>query len=122
MWVVALKADRCDKGYDQLFAKDRRYLRPVRNGPFYAAQHFPSAYGSLGEIKIDASTRVIDTGWRPIPGLFAAGTDACAIHGDSYVFILPGNSMGFAVNTGRVAGEQAAAYALATRSAPLHQK
>ncbi|HEU0045397.1 FAD-dependent oxidoreductase [Sphingomonas sp.] len=107
--VAAYNAD-CARGYDQAFAKDRRYLRPLMTGPFYAARHFPSAYGTLGGIKIDARTRVIDCDWRVIPGFYAAGTDACAIHGDSYVFILPGNSMGFAVNTGRIAGEQAAAY------------
>jgi len=34
-----------------------------------------------------------------IPGLYAAGVDACTIYGDSYVFVLPGNTMGFALNT-----------------------
>ncbi len=45
-----------------------------------------------------------------IPGLYAAGTDACAIYADSYVFVLPGNTMGFALNSGRMAGENAAAF------------
>jgi fumarate reductase flavoprotein subunit len=102
----------CARGYDRAFAKDRRFLRPLTTAPFYAARHYPGAYGTLGGIKIDARTRVIDRDWRVISGFYAAGTDACAIHGDSYVFILPGNTMGFAVNTGRIAGEQAAAFAL----------
>ena len=38
------------------------------------------------------------------------GTDACNIYDDSYMFLLPGNSMGFAVNTGRIAGMSAAEY------------
>jgi fumarate reductase flavoprotein subunit len=45
-----------------------------------------------------------------IPGLYAAGTDACSIYGDTYVFILPGNTMSFALNSGRIAGENAAEY------------
>ena len=45
-----------------------------------------------------------------IPGLYAGGTDACSIYGDTYVFILPGNTMGFALNSGRIAGENAAEY------------
>ena len=45
----------------------------------------------------------------PSPGLCAAGLDACTIYGDSYPFILPGNTMGFTLNTGRIAGENAAA-------------
>jgi fumarate reductase flavoprotein subunit len=100
----------CESGYDELFNKDHRYLRPIQTPPFYAAQFFPSAYGSLGGIKINAKTEVIDKKWTPIPGLYAAGTDACAIYGDSYVFVLPGNTMGFALNTGRIAAENAVAY------------
>jgi fumarate reductase flavoprotein subunit len=45
-----------------------------------------------------------------MPGFYAAGTDACTIYGDSYVFVLPGNTMGFALNSGRMAGENAAEY------------
>ena len=38
------------------------------------------------------------------------GVDANTIYGDSYIFTLPGNNMGFAVNSGRMAGENAAEY------------
>lgn len=100
----------CARGHDPLFNKPHRYLRPILTPPFYAGRHFPSAYGTLGGIKINAKTEVIDKNWNVIPGLYAAGTDACAIYGDSYVFVLPGNTMGFAINTGRMAGENAADY------------
>ena len=100
----------CDKGYDDLFNKAHRYLRPVKIAKFYAGRHFPSAYGSLGGIKINDNTEVLDKKWNVIPGLYAAGTDACSIYGDSYVFVLPGNTMGFALNSGRMAGENAVAY------------
>ena len=98
----------CARGYDSLFNKPHRYLRPILRAPFYAARHFPSAYGTLGGIKINHRTEVLDKNWESIPGLYAAGTDACSIYGDSYVFVLPGNTMGFAINTGRMAGENAA--------------
>jgi fumarate reductase flavoprotein subunit len=100
----------CARGYDALFNKPHRYLRPILRAPFYAARHFPSAYGSLGGIKINHRTEVLDTDCEIIPGLYAAGTDACDIYGDSYVFVLPGNTMGFAINTGRMAGENVADY------------
>ena len=45
---------------------------------------------------------------RVIPGLYAVGNDANTLYGDSYNFTLPGNSMGWAVNSGRMAGEAAA--------------
>ena len=64
----------------------------------------------LGGIKINHKTEVINEEFRPIPGLYAAGTDTCTIYGDSYMFKLPGNSMGYSVNTGRMAAEGAAEY------------
>jgi fumarate reductase flavoprotein subunit len=44
---------------------------------------------------------------RNIPGVYAAGTDVC---GDTYAFLLPGNTMAFALNSGRIAAESAAAH------------
>ena len=100
----------CDNGYDTLFGKSRRFLRPVRDPKFYAGKHFPTGYGTLGGIKINYKTEVVNKDWKVIPGLYASGTDACSIYGDTYVFVLPGNSLGFAVNSGRIAGENAAQY------------
>jgi fumarate reductase flavoprotein subunit len=100
----------CDHGYDKHFLKPTRYLRPVRKEPFYAFRLYPGGYGSLGGIKINYKTEVLDTSWGPIPGLYAVGTDACDIYGDTYVFQLPGNTMGFAINSGRMAAENAAEY------------
>ena len=85
-------------------------MRPIRKPRYNAGRFGPGAYGSLGGIKINYKAEVIGKDWNPIPGLYAAGTDACSIFGDSYVFILPGNTMGFAVNSGRIAAESAFAY------------
>ncbi|UCE34954.1 MAG: FAD-binding protein [Deltaproteobacteria bacterium] len=106
----------CKNGFDPIFNKSRKYLRPVKEPRFYAGKQIPGAYGSLGGIKINYRTEVIDRNWNKIPGLYAAGTDACSIYGDTYVFILPGNTMGFALNSGRIAGEHAAEYAKAFKA------
>jgi fumarate reductase flavoprotein subunit len=100
----------CANGKDDHFNKDRRYLRPINTPKFYAAKFFPSAYGSLGGIKINFKAEVQDKSWESIPGLYASGVDACTIYGDSYVFVLPGNTMGFSINSGRIAGENASKY------------
>lgn len=49
-----------------------------------------------------------------IPGLHAAGSDTCEIYNGTYYYYyyFPGNSMGYAINSGRFAGENAADYAL----------
>jgi fumarate reductase flavoprotein subunit len=106
----------CAKGYDDHFNKANRYLRPIEKPKFYAGRQFPGAYGTLGGIKINHKTEVLDKKWNPLPGLYAAGTDACSIYGDSYVFVLPGNTMGFALNSGRMAGENAAEYMKTVKS------
>ncbi|MBW2065121.1 MAG: FAD-dependent oxidoreductase [Deltaproteobacteria bacterium] len=100
----------CERGFDPVFNKSHRLLRPIKSPRFYAGKQLPGAYGTLGGIKINYRTEVLDKKWNKIPGLYAAGTDACSIYGDTYVFILPGNTMGFALNSGRIAGENAAEY------------
>lgn len=96
---------------DTLFFKDPRYMLPISRPPYYIGKFRPGGYGTLGGIKINAKCEVLDEEWNSIPGLYAAGTDTCAIYGDSYMFLLPGNTMGYCLNTGRFAGEAAADYA-----------
>jgi fumarate reductase flavoprotein subunit len=100
----------CNTGRDELFHKNAKYLRPIKTPRFYAGRLFPGAIGSLGGIKINYKTEVLTKKDEVIPGLYAAGTDANALYGDSYAFILPGNTLGFALNSGRIAGENAAEY------------
>ena len=97
---------------DTKFYKPRNFMKPIKKGPFYAGKFRPGGYGTLGGIKINCNAEVLDKAWEKIPGLYAAGTDTCAIYGDSYMFLLPGNTMGYCINTGRFAGENAAEYAL----------
>lgn len=99
----------CDGGFDEIFEKDRSYMQPIKTAPFYCLRQNVGAYGSLGGIKINYKTQVMTQDAKVIPGLYAAGTDACNIFGDSYPFILSGNTMGFCLNSGRIAGENAAA-------------
>ncbi len=101
----------CDCGRDDLLYKSAKYLRPVRTAPFYAARFVLNGYGTLGGIKINHKTEVIGESWRVIPGLYAAGNDTNSLFGDSYPFMLSGNTSGYAYNTGRMAGEHSASYA-----------
>ena len=99
----------CEARYDPL-GKPAEFLNPIQEGPFYAAFYGPSCYGTLGGIQINSNLEVLTEEGDVIPGLYSAGTDCCTIYGDSYMFLLPGNTMGFSVNSGRFAGEHAAAY------------
>ena len=98
----------CEAGHDEIFEKNRKYMQPIEKGPFYCCRQNVGAYGSVGGILINHKTEVMDQDSIVIPGLYAVGTDACNIYGESYPFILSGNTMGFCLNSGRIAGENAA--------------
>ena len=99
------------KSRDEKLCKRSSFMNQIKRAPFYAARFFPSCYGTLGGIKVNHRLEVLTPEHEPIPGLYASGTDACSIFGDSYMFLLPGNTMGFALNSGRMAGENAESYA-----------
>jgi len=92
---------------DEMFFKKHKYMKPLKGGKYYAARHFPAGYGSLGGVKTNDKMEVLDPSGIKIPGLYASGTDACNIYGDSYCFFMPGNTMSFAINSGRMAGYNA---------------
>lgn len=99
-----------DQRQDTLFAKNPKYIRPVRTSKFYAFKAVPFALGTLGGIKINHKTEVLNKAQEAIPGLYAAGNDAGGMYGDSYDVVLSGSTLGFAVNSGRIAGENASQY------------
>ncbi len=96
--------------HDSLYFKDQKFMHPIVGPKYYCVTMVAGGYGTLGGIKINDKAEVIDPDFAPIPGLYAAGTDTCTIYADSYVFILPGNTMGYALNSGRIAGEHAVQY------------
>jgi fumarate reductase flavoprotein subunit len=100
----------CENGRDEVFNKNPKNLIAVKQPKFYAGKYFPSGYGTMGGIKINYKTEVLNKDLNPIPGLYAVGDVSSAIHGDTYCEILSGHGMGFALNSGRIAGENAAKF------------
>lgn len=98
--------DMCDVNYDSQFNKKAAYLHPITGkGGYLVGKFYIAAYGTIGGVRINKNCEVFDENDNIIPGLYSAGSDANTIYGDSYNFTLPGNTMGFAVNSGRMAGE-----------------
>lgn len=95
---------------DEMFFKKYKYMKALKKGKYYAARHYPAGYGSLGGVDTNDKMEVLDPSGIKINGLYASGTDACNIYGDSYCFFLPGNTMSFAINSGRMAGYNAIEY------------
>lgn len=101
----------CEKRHDDLFAKDPRYLWPLKGPKYYAVKAHTVTLGTMGGIKINHRTEVLDKKDNIIPGLYAAGFDAGGMYGDSYhVTVASGSSVGFAFNSGRIAGKSVLDY------------
>jgi len=100
----------CEKHHDYLFAKDARYLRPIKKEKLYAVKSTFHIFTTVGGIKINHKAEVLDKNGEVIPGVYATGNCAGGLYGDSYEVLTTGGSLGFAVNSGRIAGENALKY------------
>jgi len=97
----------CDKGYDPIFAKNRDYLIPLNTPPYYAVRGSGHILNTIGGIKINEHMEVLDKKDNPIPGLYAAGVDTGGWISDTYCVTVPGTAFSFALNSGRIAAENA---------------
>ncbi len=98
--------------YNQAFASknDEAFKRPdipkpIKEPPFFAIEVMPGVHYTMGGLKINTGTQVINKAGQPIQGLFAAGEVTGGVHGANR---LGGNSISETITFGRIAGEQAA--------------
>lgn len=97
-----------DGGYDHDFLKDAQYLRKVQTPPFYGFKTVLAFYNTCGGLKVDEYARVIREDFKPIPGLYAGGSDAGGLFGPYYdVSIAPGSTQLWARVSGYWAAEHA---------------
>jgi fumarate reductase flavoprotein subunit len=103
----------CDLGLDPIFAKNKEYLVPLRTPPYYAIRSrsigekrdfFLDTYGG---IKVNERMEVIDKFNNPIKGLYASGVVTGGWEAVWHDSMLSGNGASFAMNSGRIAAENA---------------
>ena len=102
-------------GEDKEFGRNNGMDADLSTAPFFAIQIAPGIHHTMGGVKIDTATRVIDTEGKPIDGLFAAGETTGGVHGGNRI---GGNAVCDFVVFGRIAGANAAEYAGAEALAP----
>ena len=85
------------------------------HAPYYAIKIAPGIHHTMGGVKINTNTEVIDTDGNAIPNLYAAGEVTGGIHGGNR---LGGNAVCDIVVFGRIAGANAARNATAPKMAP----
>lgn len=74
----------CDQGHDDMFAKNPRFLRPLRKPKFYALRHTCWIYETIGGIRINERGEVLTSDHEVIPGLYAAGSIAQGVLFNEY--------------------------------------
>ena len=77
----------------------------LTEGPWYACKKVATVHHTMGGLKINANTEVIDTNGNVIEGLYAAGEVTGGIHGSNR---LGGNAIADIMTYGKKAGEVAA--------------
>ena len=82
------------------------FAQPLDTAPFYAVKVTAGIHHTMGGLKIDAQTHVLNTEGQIIPGLYAAGEVTGGVHGGNR---LGGNAVADFVVFGRIAGQEAAA-------------
>ena len=95
---------------DPDFGKAAEHLRKMEP-PFYIGQIGDGYYTTCGGIKVNEKTQILDEEGQVIPDLYAGGSDAGGLYGDSYdVKFAPGSQAGWAVNSGCLAVKDAKEY------------
>ncbi len=99
-------------GVDTEFGKNKKYLFPMgEKGPYYAVIAEINNLGSVGGLLVNKDFRVLNDERVPIKGLYAVGLESEGVlFNDTYVG--NGVGIGYSFTSGRLGGENAAAYAL----------
>jgi urocanate reductase len=92
-------------GKDLEFNK-RGTLTPFGAAPYYIVKACPAVHHTMGGVKIDPETRVVNVDGKVIPGLYAAGEVTGGIQGSNR---LGSNAIPDITVFGRIAGKNAAA-------------
>lgn len=91
---------------DQDFHKPIPIKAKVLKAPYYAIRLWPKAHSTMGGLKINTKTEVLNLKGEAIPGLYAAGEVTGGIHGKAR---LAGCAITECFVFGRIAGSQASA-------------
>ena len=98
--VVTGKVKKDRFGFTKSMASDA----PFTEGPYFATMLVPAVHHTMGGIRINVKTQVLDANGKVIPGHYAAGEVTRRLHGDNRV---GGNGIADAMVFGKRAGQEA---------------
>ena len=92
---------------DPEFGRESGMDADLSQAPYYAIKIAPGIHHTMGGVRINTSTQVLDASGEPIPGLFAAGEVTGGVHGGNRI---GGNAVADIVVFGKIAAESAVAW------------
>lgn len=101
-WNTSVK-NKKDEAYGRTTAMDN----DLSKAPYYAIKIGPGIHYTMGGVKINTNTEVLDKDGKPITGLFAAGEVTGGLHGENRI---GGNSVAEIIIFGRQAGDKSAEF------------
>ncbi|TDL50352.1 flavocytochrome c [Paenibacillus dendritiformis] len=92
---------------DAEFGRTTAMDNDLSGAPYYAIKIAPGIHYTMGGVKINTNTEVLNKDGQPIPGLFAAGELTGGLHGQNRI---GGNSVAEIIIFGRQAGIKSAEF------------
>ncbi|RJG21735.1 flavocytochrome c [Paenibacillus thiaminolyticus] len=92
---------------DAEFGRTTAMDNDLSGAPYYAIKIAPGIHYTMGGVKINTNTEVLNKDGQPIPGLFAAGELTGGLHGQNRI---GGNSVSEIIIFGRQAGIKSAEF------------
>lgn len=103
----------CDNHYDADYLKNPEHLIPLRKAPYYVMVGHSGLDNYYGGLLVNRTLNCVDKNQRSIEGLYAAGIGTSGWLSQTYGLF--GTAFGFTIYSGRTAGTNAAARAVAKR-------
>ncbi|NLG98907.1 MAG: FAD-binding protein [Chloroflexi bacterium] len=102
--------EMCRNGKDTDFGKPEKYMKELKNPPFYFIYIPQAVMVTFGGIHVNRKFECVDANEKPIPGLYAIGVDSAELWPNVYTINVPGGTNANNINSGRTAAINAAEY------------
>jgi hypothetical protein len=102
--------DLCQKGVDEDFGKDAKWMNAIQTAPFYGIRRHLRVSALCSGVYTNANGQALDANKAPIVGLYCIGNLGGQFYGGAdYPFHATGLSLGRCYTFGRLAGKHASA-------------
>jgi fumarate reductase flavoprotein subunit len=102
----------CEKGLDEDFGKDAKWMNAIKTAPFYGIRRHLRVSALVSGVYTNANGQALDANKNVIEGLYCVGNLGGQFYGGAdYPFHATGLSLGHCYTMGRLAGKHAAALA-----------